>query len=155
MSESETLEQFIDKCSARVGWNHGRVPPDAKRPTTPDVFARIAAMVWVSDFGSAVGLADHLTASALLRSYSNLGAAWRILGDAEKAIDYYEKALLIDLQVIGDQHPNVARNNNNLGEAWRNLGDAKKAIDYYKNALSIDLQVFGDQHPNVAIDYNN
>ena len=70
--------------------------------------------------------------------YNNLGLAYRDLGDANKAISYYEQSLAIDLNVFGDQHPNVAIRYNNLGEAYRALGDAKKAIEYYEEGLSPD-----------------
>ena len=40
--------------------------------------------------------------------YNNLGAAWADLGEARRAIEYYEQALAIDRQVYGDTHPNVA-----------------------------------------------
>ncbi len=86
---------------------------------------------------------------------NNLGLAWRDLGDAKKAIGFYEQALQIVRAVFGDQHPNVARIYNNLGLAWSALGDAKKAIGFYDQALQIDRAVFGDQHPKVAIRYNN
>lgn len=86
---------------------------------------------------------------------NDLGLTYRALGDAYKAIEYYEKALEIDLKVFGDQHPKIAIRYNNLGGAYRGLGDALKAIKYYEKALEIDLNVFGDQHPSVAIRYNN
>ncbi len=40
----------------RVGWNHGRVPPYAKRSTIPDVFTTIGPMVRTSDCVSVQGL---------------------------------------------------------------------------------------------------
>jgi tetratricopeptide (TPR) repeat protein len=86
---------------------------------------------------------------------NNLGNTYAALGDANKAIEYLEKALEIDLKVFGDRHPNVAIRYNNLGSAYRALGEANKAIEYYEKSLEIDLKVFGDRHPNVARDYNN
>ncbi len=86
---------------------------------------------------------------------NNLGLTWSDLGDAKKAIGFYEQALQIVRAVFGDQHPNVARSYNNLGLAWSALGDAKKAIGFYEQALQIVRAVFGDQHPNVARSYNN
>ena len=77
------------------------------------------------------------------------------MGNAPKAIEYYEQALTIDKAVYGDRHPTVAIMLNNIGSAWYALGDAKKAIEYYEQALTIDKEVYGDRHPNVAIDLNN
>jgi tetratricopeptide (TPR) repeat protein len=86
---------------------------------------------------------------------NRLGSILNALGDHREAIDYYEKALDIDVKTYGAQHPNVARDYNNLGVAWRELGEYSKAIDYYEKALAADLKVFGEKHPNVARDYNN
>jgi tetratricopeptide (TPR) repeat protein len=73
----------------------------------------------------------------------------------DKAIDYYEKALEINLIVFGSQHPKVATGYNNLGGAWDSKGEYDKAIDYYEKALQIYLNAFGSQHPNVASEYSN
>ena len=111
-------------------------------------------------------VADRITAHVIeepiSKKYENvsvlvnaLGSTYSDLGDANKAIECYEKALEIDLKVFGDQHPNVGTYYNNLGGAYRDLGDANKAIEYFEKALEIDLKVFGDQHPNVATRYNN
>ncbi len=77
------------------------------------------------------------------------------LGESKKAIEYYEKALKIDIEVYGDKHPNVATRYNNIGAAWIKLGDSKKAIDYFETALKIGLAVYGDKHPDVAASYYN
>ena len=36
---------------------------------------------------------------------NNLGSAWDDLGDAKKAITYYERALAIDEKTYGKDHP--------------------------------------------------
>jgi tetratricopeptide (TPR) repeat protein len=86
---------------------------------------------------------------------NNFGSILNNLGDHKKAIEYFTKALDIDLVVYGDKHPKVAIRYNNLGSAWGDLGEHKKAIEYYTKALDIDLVVYGDKHPKVAIRYNN
>jgi tetratricopeptide (TPR) repeat protein len=87
---------------------------------------------------------------------SNLGDAWRALGEYRKAIDYYTEVLAILQKVYGDTpHRNVAADLNNLGLAWGALGDYRKAIDYYTQALAIDQKVYGDTpHPDVVTDLN-
>ncbi|MBF0458738.1 MAG: tetratricopeptide repeat protein [Nitrospirae bacterium] len=86
---------------------------------------------------------------------NNLGESFRTLGEPKKAIEFYEKALAIDLAAYGDQHPEVAIRYSNIGTAWRNLGDPAKAIEFYQKALAIGLATYGDKHPDVAIRYNN
>ena len=58
---------------------------------------------------------------------NNIGSAWNALGEAQKALTYYEQALAIDIKTYGDQHPNVAICLNNIGSAWNALGEAQKA----------------------------
>ncbi|MEA3548429.1 MAG: tetratricopeptide repeat protein, partial [Thermodesulfobacteriota bacterium] len=73
----------------------------------------------------------------------------------DKAIDFYNKALAIDLKVLGDQHPKVATYYNNLGSAWTSKGDYDKAIAFYNKALAIALKVLGEQHPYTKIVADN
>ena len=84
-----------------------------------------------------------------------LGWIHHDMGNARKAIEYYEQALSIGKEVYGDMHPAVATMLNNIGGAWDNLGEHKKAIEYYEQALSIDKEVYGDRHPSVATDISN
>jgi len=86
---------------------------------------------------------------------SDLADLAHTLGEYEKAVEYYEQALTIDLETHGKSHPNVAINRNNLGAAWDALGKYKKAIGYYEQALTSDLNIHGEDHPDVAIDRNN
>jgi tetratricopeptide (TPR) repeat protein len=72
----------------------------------------------------------------------NLGLAYAALGDARKAIDYYEQQLVITRE-IGDRRGEGA-DLGNLGNAYIDLGDAHKAIDYYKQHLAIAREI-GDR----------
>ena len=84
-----------------------------------------------------------------------LGEILQEMGNAKKAIDYYEQALSIDRDVYGERHPAVAAILNNIGGAWHALGEHKKAIEYYEQALSIDKKVYGRRHSDVATTLNN
>lgn len=83
------------------------------------------------------------------------GAIFYELGDHDKAIEYYELVLAIDLKIFGPDHPQVATYRNNIGLAWANKGECDKAIEYYELAMASDLKTFGPDHPNVAIRGNN
>jgi Tfp pilus assembly protein PilF len=67
----------------------------------------------------------------------------------------YERALEIDENVYGPDHPNVATIVNNLGGVLRALGDLAGARKSYERALEIDENVYGPDHPEVATDVNN
>ncbi|MFC2155118.1 tetratricopeptide repeat protein, partial [Acidobacteriota bacterium] len=86
---------------------------------------------------------------------NDLGLVLDNLGEYEKAISYFEKALSSDLETYGSEHPKVATYWNNLGVAWKALGKYEKAISYFEKALSSDLKTYGSEHPQVAIYWNN
>ena len=71
--------------------------------------------------------------------YINLGVLYRYLGQKEKAIEYYQKAIKLD--------PEYARAYSNLGVVYDDLGQKEKAIEYYQKAIKLD--------PEDAFAYNN
>ncbi len=88
----------------------------------------------------------------------NLGLACRDLGQVEKAIEYYERALAIAGE-IGDRR-NEGAWQGNLGIAYRNLGQVEKAIEYYERALAIageigDRRGEGNRLGNLGNAYRN
>src|SRR5262249_6810610 len=88
-------------------------------------------------------------------SYNNLGLVYDALGNPQKALEYFEKALTIKLATLGDSHPDVALSYNNLGAAYKALGNPQKALEYYEKALKILLAVYGEKHPHTTIAKSN
>jgi tetratricopeptide (TPR) repeat protein len=89
---------------------------------------------------------DHFKAEPIVKDkqvhgsiLGNLGLAYSALGDSKKAIEYYEQALKIDLE-IGDRRGEGA-DLGNLGLAYSDLGDAKKAIEFLKESLAIGKSI--------------
>ena len=70
------------------------------------------------------------------------------LGEYNIAIDYYEKALTIDLSIYGELHINTGRDLNNLGMVWNARGNHDTAIKYFDRALSIFNKVAGEKYPD-------
>ena len=88
-------------------------------------------------------------------SYGNIGLVYRNLGDYNKALDYYFKALEIRKDVLGEKHPNTAGTYGNIGVVYHNLEDYDKVLEFYNKALEIDKDVLGENHHDTAISYNN
>lgn len=86
---------------------------------------------------------------------SKAGNLYFVFGQYQQAISFFEKALQINLQKLGKNHPDVATVWNDIGNALDSLGKHVEAINCYKKALQIDLQKFGASHPNVARDWNS
>ena len=73
------------------------------------------------------------------RSYRNLGNVLRSLGEIQKAKEYLEKSLAINIE-IGDKKEE-ARNYGNLGNVFTLLGEYQKAKEFYAKALAINVEI--------------
>ena len=87
--------------------------------------------------------------------WNNLGRHLQNLADYESAREILERALKIDEQVYGPDHPDVARDVNSLGGVLQDQGEFQEARKCYERALKIDEQVYGPDHPDVARDVNS
>jgi tetratricopeptide (TPR) repeat protein len=85
-------------------------------------------------------LTSRQTHGALL---GNLGIAYSVLGQVERAIEYHEQALAISKE-IGDRH-GEGNQLGNLGLAYYALGQVERAIEYHERALAISKEI-GDRH---------
>ncbi|MFK8017286.1 MAG: tetratricopeptide repeat protein [Gammaproteobacteria bacterium] len=65
------------------------------------------------------------------------------------------RALAIDAQSFGVEHPRVAAQMNNLASLLEATNRLSEAEPLMRRALAIDEQSFGAEHPNVAIRLNN
>jgi eukaryotic-like serine/threonine-protein kinase len=73
----------------------------------------------------------------------------------ELAKQTYERALEIDRQALGDDHPRIALRLNNLAIVAQNMGDPKQAEALFRDALGRNERAYGDRHPDTAITKGN
>ena len=74
------------------------------------------------------------------------------LGEAEQVL---ERVLVIDEEIFGPDHLNVASAANNIGQVLMAQGDPARALQYTQRALAIAERFYGPDHPDVAINVNN
>ena len=90
------------------------------------------------------------------RRYNKIGRVFNNqIGDYDKALEYYFKALEIREKVLDKEHPDIATSYNNIGSVYDDKGDYDKALEYYFKALEIREKVLGKEHPDIATLYNN
>ncbi len=65
------------------------------------------------------------------------------------------RALAIDEQSYGAEHPNVAGDLNELAQLFQDTNRLAEAEPLMRRALAIDEQSYGAEHPDVAIDLNS
>ena len=75
-------------------------------------------------------------------AYGNLGNAYLLLGDFQKAIEHPEKHLKIAIEIGNRAGEGQAYGN--LGNAYKSLGDFRKAIEYHEKHLKIAIEI-GDR----------
>ena len=88
-------------------------------------------------------------------AYNNLGLAYKQKGDYDKALEYFQKALKLDLKQVGPWHTEVAIRYNNLAMTYEYKGEYDKAIAYYEKALAMGLKQLGAEHPKMGLRCNN
>jgi serine/threonine-protein kinase len=67
----------------------------------------------------------------------------------------YERALAIDRDILGNDHPRVASHLHNLAIVAQNMGDLQRAESLYREAIDSEERAFGDQHPETAAAQGN
>ncbi len=85
----------------------------------------------------------------------NLAEIYRSMGEYDKALEFYQKSLVIWEEVLGIKHPDTARSYNNIGLVYDSIGEYDKALEFYQKALAIREEVLGIKHPDTASSYNN
>ena len=88
---------------------------------------------------------DHPDVATTL---TNLGDAYRALGDSSKARDMLERALAIDERAYGRDHVQVAFSLGSLGLAYGALGDAAKKCEYVTRTVKIFEGAYGPGPPH-------
>jgi len=73
------------------------------------------------------------------RIHGTVGNAYFQLGQAEKAIGYYEQALIISRDI--QDRLGEGSSLGNLGVAYADLGQTEKAIGYHEQALQIGQEI--------------
>lgn len=66
---------------------------------------------------------------------NNIGHLYNLLGDKQKALDYYKQAL--SLWTTLGERTNEAQTLFSIGDVYDNLGERQKALEYYNQALSL------------------
>ena len=86
---------------------------------------------------------------------NDLGNLFGELGLNKKQLDYFEKALKIRTELLGENHPDTATSWNNIGGAYAALGDHKKELDCFEKALKIQTRILGENHPDTTRSLSN
>ena len=80
----------------------------------------------------------------------HLGVVYMQQGELEEARRHHRRALALRTELVGRDHPQVARTLTRLGNVLLEQGDWRGALNRFEEALAINERVLGDVHPEVA-----
>jgi len=83
-------------------------------------------------------------------SLNNMGLVYGTT-DADKALDYYERAKAVYEKLYGEEHPKIAVANTNIGLMYFNLKLYGDAINNFESAQAIWKKTYPEGHPNEAL----
>ena len=75
--------------------------------------------------------------------------------DYDEAEPLYRRALQINEDSYGKNHPNVAISLNNLAQLLQDTNRLSEVEPLIRRALQIDEAIYGQDHPRVAVHLNN
>lgn len=87
--------------------------------------------------------------------FHDIAAVQDEMENTDEALANYRKALDIQVNHFGEQHPDTAETIGNIAATYDRMGNQEEALKYFQQALEIRQQLFGDQHPDTATSFNN
>ncbi|MCL8013436.1 tetratricopeptide repeat protein [Streptomyces sp. AS02] len=97
-----------------------------------------------------LGSRDLLT----LRLRNNLADAYQSVGDLDRAIPLFQRALDERQRLLGDTHPDTLQSCTNLAHAYQAAGDLGRAIPLYEATLAQCEEMLGRTHPQTLAGRN-
>ena len=73
----------------------------------------------------------------------------------KSAVQSYQKALTISLNLYGDEHPDTSASYHNIGVSQHEMKEYPSALQSKQQALNIRLKLHGDEHPDTAQSYHS
>ncbi|MEM9458662.1 MAG: serine/threonine-protein kinase [Myxococcota bacterium] len=141
-----------------VEHSHDPVALDTAQALTSVVGYRLARHAEGQQWGQMVALPLAQRSGEPLHeadSLTSLGLVSERQGDYEQARAYHQRALALQQQALGPDHPYVATSLNNLGNVVYTQGDYEQARAHHQRALAIRQKTLGPNHPHVALSLNN
>ena len=93
----------------------------------------------------------HLSLADAASLLHALGVYFYYRGRYTEVEPFYQRALKIQEQALGGEHPDTAVTLHNLASLYQEQGQYEAAEGLYQRALKIDEQALGAEHPETAL----
>lgn len=86
--------------------------------------------------------------------YNDLGLEYRDIGQDHLALEYFQKALSIYREHLGEKHLFTATAMNNVGAAYKRLGEYNQALEHLNKAIELKSNIkLSKKDPALAVSY--
>jgi len=89
------------------------------------------------------------------KSYTCIGVVYYSQSQYERALEYYQKALEINIKVSGQDHLDVASSYSNIAVVNGRQGKYEEAFHLLEKSLDMRIKLVGFNHPKVVNSYVN
>ena|GEM_PF-1325552 len=87
--------------------------------------------------------------------YKNAGLGFYHNGKYKEAFECYQKALTIQEEVLGPEHPDTAKTYNDIAGVYFNRGEFEEAKKWHQKSLSIRKKKLEKEYFSIATSFNN
>jgi len=81
---------------------------------------------------------------------ASIGKVYLIMGQRDRAIEHFERALCIQMTTTGEMH-HTADIICSIGQACNDMAQYDRAIEQMERALRIQISTLGEMHDETAI----
>ena len=89
------------------------------------------------------------------RVHSSNAARHAAAGQHSEALIEQRRASQLQIDVLGDRHPDTLTSLNNLANFYESEGEPRWALPLYEQCYATRVEVLGDRHPDTLISLNN
>ncbi|MAH85587.1 MAG: hypothetical protein CBB68_15285 [Rhodospirillaceae bacterium TMED8] len=109
----------------------------------------------MQQFSDAIELLPDNQEQMLMGLHDQHARAAYQAGNHINAIHSFETALKLMGEILGQNHPTVAKTISSLARVYYSCGDYERTEKLYRQALRINEEALGKDHPSVSTDLNN
>lgn len=93
---------------------------------------------------------DKIKKDNVVRSGVRIADAWFELGETEKAIEKYEKTLMLAREFLGEEHPSTLAARTHFVDALCKAGQPERALVNMEKIVATQQKILGSQDANLA-----
>jgi len=87
--------------------------------------------------------------------YFHLGLGFHELLQYDRALECYQKTLIINEKMLGENHPDIFKIYDNIAKVYQNMGNYSEALEWLQKSLKIRLKITSENDLSFVNTYNN